>query len=84
MANESPLQRRARERRARARRNRAAQGTAAKDKARGRSAEHPGAAGGRVDYTPQPPPVVKPPVRGKTAKHPSTQIGPKEGYLKVN
>lgn len=81
---ESALERRARERRRKARKQRAAQGTAAKDQYKGRSAERPGAAGGRVNYTPQPPSVVKPPVRGTPAKHPSTQIGPKEGILEVN
>ena len=80
----SPLERRAKARRERARRARANKGNIAKAKHKGRSAERPGAAGGRVDYTPQPPSVVKPPVKGTTAKHPSTQIGPKEGILKVN
>jgi len=81
---ESVLERRAKERRRLARKKRAALGTAARDQFKGRTAERPGAAGGRVDYTPQPASKTLPPVRGTAAKHPSTQIGPKEGLLKIN
>jgi hypothetical protein len=84
MSGDSILDQRAKERRKKQRQKRAAQGSAAMDQFKDRSAEQPGAAGGRVDYTPKPPPVVKPPVKGSAAKHPPTQIGPKEGFLKVN
>jgi hypothetical protein len=84
MADESVLERRAKEKRKKERRARTAEGTAATHAARGRTAERPGAAGGRVDYTPKPAAKTLPLIKGKAAKHSSGKIGPKERILKVN
>jgi hypothetical protein len=73
------------ERQRKARRQRAAQGTAALDQFKGRTAEKQ-LGKTRTDYTPQPAPIIHPPKikKEKPAKHKPGQIGPKEGFLKIN
>jgi hypothetical protein len=79
---ESVLIRRKKKREAKALAKRAAKGDVALHSAKGRTAEKPGAAGGRTRYGGTP--GVEHPakiIKGKAAKHTVGQIGPKEQYL---
>ena len=77
------IEQRAKRRAREAAEQREALGSIAVDVYGGRTAEVPGAEGGRTDYTPEQAPTEHPPtiLIGEPANHPATQIGPTEQML---